>query len=113
MELLFKTRNLFLTLLFTAIVNYSFAYAYQPLPLLDPSGSIAIVDDDIFVDTKDSNNPVATTKIFDVNLNLVHTFSWCHSQSCRYNISQLSAGVYTIVVTTNSGYSFAITQYIQ
>jgi hypothetical protein len=113
MELQFKTRNLLLTLLFTAIVNYSFAYAYQPLPLLDPSGSIAIVDDDIFVDTQDSNNPVATTKIFDVNLNLVHTFSWCHSQSCRYNISQLSAGIYTIVVTTNSGYSFAITQYIQ
>ncbi len=113
MEKQFKTRNLLLTLLFTTIVNFSFAYHYQPIPLPNPSGSIVIIDDDLIVDTQDANDVVANTKIYDVNLNLVHTFVWCQSQTCQYDISQLTAGIYTIKVTTNSGYYFSKTQYIQ
>ena len=114
MELKTITRKLLLLLIFTSFVNYSFALnPFKKKFLDDPSGGIVIIDDDLLVDTQNANNVVANTKIYDVNMNLVHTFTWCQSQTCQYNISQLTSGIYTIKVTTASGYYFTLTQFIQ
>ena len=73
-----------------------------------PRGNIVILDDILKVDTEDTSDPVDVILIYSGGV-LIEAYHGCTSSECDMDISHLAAGTYTVVVHTDSGYSFSDT----